>query len=138
MADNHRDRQGRLKLLPTLQLPEYPEVFAGGDCAVNEADPQPATAQVAYQQGKAIATNIMALAQGEALQPASINLRGTLLKLGMNVGVAEFFDKYAVTGHPAHLIRQGVYLNLLPTPVRNLKQDAQWLTEEFFEQVLSS
>lgn len=132
----HRCRQGQLKVHPTLQLPDYPNVFTGGDCAVVEGDRQPATAQVAYQQGLAIAKNIIALNRNEPLEPAKVNLRGTLLKLGMNVGVAEIFDKYDIKGHPAHLIRQAVYLNLLPTPARNLKQDAQWLTDEVFEQVL--
>jgi demethylphylloquinone reductase len=48
-----RDKQGRLKLTNTLQLLDFPEVFAGGDCTVMEAH-LPATAQVAYQQGAAI------------------------------------------------------------------------------------
>jgi demethylphylloquinone reductase len=45
----HRDRRGRLLVKPTLQLPDFPEVFAAGDCATDPADPQPSTAQVAYQ-----------------------------------------------------------------------------------------
>ena len=49
---NH-DKQGRLKLTNNLQLLDFPEVFAGGDCTVME-QPLPATAQVAYQQGATI------------------------------------------------------------------------------------
>ncbi|MEM8808987.1 MAG: FAD-dependent oxidoreductase, partial [Cyanobacteria bacterium P01_G01_bin.38] len=132
-----RDRSGRLEVTPALQLPEFPNVFAGGDCSVNTADPQPATAQVAYQQGAAIASNISALLQGNALSAAEVNLRGTLLKLGMEEGAAEIFDKFEIKGHLGHVVRHATYLSLLPTPVRNIKVGAQWLTDEIFEQVLN-
>lgn len=33
IATEHRDRCGRLVVKSTLQLPEFPDVFAGGDCA---------------------------------------------------------------------------------------------------------
>lgn len=56
------DQAGRLWVIPTLQLPDFPEVFAGGDCAVLEENPLPATAQVAYQQGATTAQNLKAIA----------------------------------------------------------------------------
>ncbi|MBR8839209.1 MAG: hypothetical protein DSM106950_35715 [Stigonema ocellatum SAG 48.90 = DSM 106950] len=64
----------------SMQLPDFPEVFAGGDCVSMKDSSLPPTAQVAYQQGQAIAHNLKALALGNDLKPASINLRGTLLK----------------------------------------------------------
>lgn len=134
---SERDSAQQLKVKPTLQLPEFPNVFAGGDCAVNTADPQPATAQVAYQQGDAIAANISALANGEQLSEAEVKLRGVLLKLGMEEGAAEIFDRFEIKGHLGHAIRHATYLSLLPTPARNLKAGAQWLTDEIFEQVLN-
>ncbi|MEO0458128.1 MAG: NAD(P)/FAD-dependent oxidoreductase [Cyanobacteria bacterium P01_A01_bin.114] len=132
-----RDRAGRLSVTPELRLPEFPNVFAGGDCSVNAADPQPATAQVAYQQGAAIADNISALIEGGNLSAAEVTLRGTLLKLGMEVGAAEVFDKFEIKGHLGHIVRHATYLGLLPTPVRNIKVGAQWLTDEIFEQALN-
>lgn len=132
-----RDRAHRLKVEPTLQLPEFPNVFAGGDCAINTADPQPATAQVAYQQGIAIADNIAALVDGDELSAVDVKLRGILLKLGMEEGAAEIFDRFEIKGHLGHLIRHATYLSLLPTPARNLKVGTQWLTDEIFEQVLN-
>lgn len=131
-----RDRTKRLKVTPTLQLPEFPDVFAGGDCAVNAADPQPATAQVAYQQGAAIASNISAILNGDSPSAAEVKLRGILLKLGMEEGAAEIFDRFEIKGHLGHMIRHATYLSLLPTPARNIKVGAQWLTDEIFEQVL--
>ncbi|MEM1251853.1 MAG: NAD(P)/FAD-dependent oxidoreductase [Cyanobacteria bacterium P01_H01_bin.21] len=132
-----RDRARRLRVNSMLQLPEFSNVFAGGDCAINVDDPQPATAQVAYQQGIAIAENISALANGDELSAVDVKLRGTLLKLGMEEGAAELFDRFEIKGHLGHIIRHATYLSLLPTPARNLKVGTQWLTDEIFEQVLN-
>lgn len=162
IADEHRDNHGRLSVTPTLQLPDFPEVFAGGDCAMDlqpdsesgdeyepaehqsdqatsaenhhpKPKPLPPTAQVAYQQGAAIAHNLRALALGYALKPAKVNLRGTLLKLGLNNSAANIFDAIEVTGEVGHLIRQGTYLELLPTPIHNFKATAEWLKDEVVE-----
>ena len=133
VKEEYRDRRGKLMITPTCQLPEYPEVFAGGDCAVNPEDPQPALAQVAYQQAKAIATNIKALCEGKEVKPAEVSLRGTLLKLGIGESVAEIYDRFEVKGKAGHLIRQATYLEMLPTPLHNFKATAEWLTESIFQ-----
>ena len=131
-----RDKQGRLKLTNILQLLDFPEVFAGGDCTVME-QPLPATAQVAYQQGAAISNNLMALAEGHPLPPVEIGLRGTLLKLGLDESVADLFDRYQVKGYLGHLIRQAAYVDLLPTPACNFKGTIEWLSDELFNRVVT-
>ncbi len=98
------DKQGRLKLTNNLQLLDFPEVFAGGDCTVME-QPLPATAQVAYQQGATIAHNLQALAESHSLLPVEIGLRENLIKLGLDESVADLFDSDRVKGHLRHLIR---------------------------------
>ncbi|MEB3295767.1 MAG: NAD(P)/FAD-dependent oxidoreductase [Synechococcales bacterium] len=133
IAPQDLDRSGRLRVRPTLQLPDYPEVFVGGDCAYLPEAPKPATAQVAYQQGKAIAQNLVHLATGKAPQPAQISLRGTLLKLGMAEGVASLFNRVELIGEVGRLLRQATYLELLPTPSYNLRQTTEWLTDEVFQ-----
>lgn len=135
IPDEHRDKQGRLYVTPTLQLPDFPEVFAGGDCVVDKDNPLPATAQVAYQQAAAIARNLKAISEGGELNPAHVRLRGTLMKLGLEESVAEIFDRFEVKGKLGHLIRKAAYLELLPTPVRNFKATTQWLTDEVFRQI---
>ena len=138
IPDEHRDKHGRLQVTSTLQLPDFPEVFAGGDCAGVQGSSLPPTAQVAYQQGAAIAQNLKALALGYELQPADVNLRGTLLKLGIDNSVANIFDRFEVTGDIGHLIRQGTYLELLPTPVHDFKVTTEWLKDEIFHQHMHS
>jgi len=137
IADEHSDRRQRPHTTSTLQLIDFPNVFAGGDCAVNIEDPQPATAQVAYQQGKTIAYNIKALIDEEELEPASVNLRGYLMKLGVEESVAEILGKVRISGHAGHLIRHATYLSLMPTPARNMKLGAEWLADEVLDQVLN-
>ncbi len=132
VAEEYRDKHGRLKVTPMLQLPHFPEVFAGGDCAVDLENPLPATAQVAYQQGAMIARNLKAISEGRSLSPAHISLRGTLLKLGLAESVAEIFDRFEVKGTLGHLIRIATYLELLPTPVHDFKATTEWLTDEVF------
>jgi demethylphylloquinone reductase len=121
IPEANRDKQGRLKLTNNLQLIDFPEVFAGGDCTVME-HPLPATAQVAYQQGAAIAHNLQTLAEGHSLLPVEIGLRGNLIKLGLDEGVADLFDSYQVKGHLGHLIHQAAYVDLLPTPPATSKE----------------
>ncbi|MBE9189763.1 NAD(P)/FAD-dependent oxidoreductase [Gloeocapsopsis crepidinum LEGE 06123] len=133
ISEANRDRHGRLHVTSTLQLIEYPEVFAGGDCAANIEHPMPPTAQVAYQQGATIAKNLRALTQGEQLVPGEVNLRGILLKLGLGESAASIFNHLEVTGKAGHAIRQATYLSLLPTPVHNFQAATQWLVDEIFD-----
>lgn len=132
ISPEHRDHSYCLLVTPTMQLLDFPEVFAGGDCAAVQDKPLSPTAQVAYQQGANIAQNLQALALGENLKPAEVNIRGTLLKLGLNDAAANFLDIFEVAGESAHLIRQAAYLTLLPTPIHDFKAASEWLDEEIF------
>ncbi len=130
IAAEHRDQHGHLQVTPTLQLPDFPEVFAAGDCAFTKENPQPPLAQVAYQQAAAIAHNLKALALGRDLKPSTVHLRGTLMKLGIEDGVANIFDRLELKGEVGNLIRQGTYLEMLPTPVHDFNVTKEWLNDE--------
>ncbi|MDZ8053405.1 MAG: NAD(P)/FAD-dependent oxidoreductase [Aulosira sp. ZfuVER01] len=138
IPSEHRDQHDRLLVTPTMQLLDFPEVFAGGDCAAVQDTSLPPTAQVAYQQGANIATNLKAIALGEEPEPKTVNIRGTLLKLGVNDAAANLFNVFEVAGEPAHLIRQGTYLTLLPTPIHDFKATTEWVNEEIFHHHLDS
>ncbi len=133
IPQEHRDHHGRLQVTPTLQLPDFPEVFAAGDCVVCEQNPLPPTAQAAYQQGEVIAQNLKAIAEGTKLSPAEVKLSGTFLKLGLGESAANLLDRFEVEGQLGHLIRQATYAELLPTPVHNLKATTKWMVDEIFQ-----
>lgn len=138
ISQEHRDKHGCLLVTPTLQLLDFPEVFAAGDCASTVENSQPPLAQVAYQQAATIAHNLKALALNHILKPTAVHLRGTLMKLGIEDSVANIFDRFEVKGETGHLIRQGTYLEMLPTPAHNFKVTEEWLNEEVFHRYTSS
>jgi NADH dehydrogenase FAD-containing subunit len=132
LSDQQRDRHGRPLVSPTLQLPDFPEVFAAGDCAVVSSKSLPPVAQVAYQHGKGIAQNLMALSQGQSPLPVEVNLRGTMMKLGIRNGVANLFNKVQINGRTGDLIRNATYLEMLPTPLHDFKTTVEWIEDSIF------
>lgn len=136
VPDDQRDKRGRLLVKPTMQLVGFPEVFAGGDCAALEDGSLPPIAQVAHQQGVAIAQNLLAITDDREPRPAEVSIKGSLMKLGLEDGAANLFDRFKVNGELGHLIRQGTYMNVLPTPFHDLKITAKWLDESIFERYL--
>ena len=69
---------------------------------------------------------MLAFAKGQELSVVDVNLRGTLLKLGLDESVANLFDRYQIKGKPGHLIRESTYLTLLPNPIHNFKATTSW------------
>jgi NADH dehydrogenase len=136
VSEENQDPKGRLIVEPTLQLREFPEVFAGGDCAVMRDQSYPPTAQVAHQQGSAIAQNLQALVRGKEPQPAEVGISGTFMKMGLEDGIANIFNRLEINGSAGHLIRQGTYMNILPTPKHNLKIAGKWINEEVYQEYL--
>jgi NADH dehydrogenase FAD-containing subunit len=136
VPESARSPRGQLLVTSTLHLLDHLNVYAAGDCAVvvqtDGRKAQPATAQVAYQQGAAIAQALLAKASGHAPRIAPVTLRGTLMKLGFGTGVANLFDRYEITGKLGQSIRQMTYLQLLPTPLHNFRAATDWLKDEVF------
>lgn len=61
------DRAGRVVVTPTLQIKEYPNIFAIGDCAnfIQDGAPLPTVAPVATQQAAVCTANIKRLLRGK-------------------------------------------------------------------------
>ena len=114
----------------------FPDVFAAGDCAVVKDHSQPALAQVAYQQGTAIARSLLAMAKGSQPQPAEVMLRGTLMKMGVGDRAGRSVRSHDHRSSTGGLIRTGTYLELLPTPLRDFKATFQWIDEEIFNRYI--
>ncbi len=88
-------RNGQIEILPTLQVPQHPEVYVAGDLAHFLADgrPLPMVAQVAIQQGRAAARNILRQQRGEQLKAFHYNDRGMLAVIGRNSAVAQIWGR---------------------------------------------
>jgi NADH:ubiquinone reductase (H+-translocating) len=82
----------RLSVAPTLQINNYPNVWALGDIAGalgKDGRPLPMVAPVAIQQGKFIAKQIDRLSNGKALKSFSYLDKGSMATIGRNKAVVE-------------------------------------------------
>ena len=82
----------RLSVAPTLQINNYPNVWALGDIAGalgKDGRPLPMVAPVAIQQGKFIAKQIDRLTSGKALKSFSYLDKGSMATIGRNKAVVE-------------------------------------------------
>jgi NADH dehydrogenase len=85
---------GRVQVAPTLQLPQYPEVFVLGDAAYllnGDGQPLPMLSTVAVQQGKVTARNIRRIINGKSPEPFHYKDPGLLATIGRNAAVARIW-----------------------------------------------
>ncbi len=86
-------RNGRIRVLPTLQVPGHSNVFVIGDAAYLEENgaPLPMVAQVAMQQAQVVAHNILGDLGKSALREFRYHNLGTMATIGRNAAVACVF-----------------------------------------------
>jgi NADH dehydrogenase len=86
------DRAGRVVVNPDLSVPGHPNVFVAGDlAALNGKDGKqlPGVAQVAMQQGRAAAKNIVRRVTAEPTEPFRYKDLGNMATIGRNRAVAD-------------------------------------------------
>ena len=71
----------------------------------DEERPYPPTAQMATQQGEALAKNLTALIRGGQMEPFQFQLRGTLASLGRSEGMG-VIGKRKVFGGTAAIMKR--------------------------------
>ncbi len=84
----------RVRVEPTLQLPQHPDVFIIGDAAYVEdkyGQPLPMLATVAQQEAVAAARNIQKILKGEKMEPFRYKDPGLLATIGRNAAVARIW-----------------------------------------------
>jgi NADH dehydrogenase len=127
--------KGAIVTEPTLQVKDYPDVFAIGDLAslnVN-GQPLPATAQVAFQQSQYCAWNIWASINQKTLVNFSYIPLGEFISLGIDSATASIFGKFSIDGFPAHAMRRLAYLLRMPTIQHQWKIGTHWLTKPLID-----
>jgi NADH dehydrogenase len=96
-----------------LQVEGYPEVYVTGDLAWVEDGPVlPQVAQVALQQGKHAAANILRAVRGHAPEEFRYRDLGTIAVIGRNAAVARVAGR-SFRGFPAWLLWLGIHITWL-------------------------
>jgi NADH dehydrogenase len=138
-----KNLQGKLLTHPSLQLLDYPEVFAVGDIAEIYPSKQviPATAQAAYQAASIVAKNVSAVIRKKSLKSYYYLHLGDMLTLGKKSALVSSFG-LNISGKLADIMRRFVYILRLPTKRHQLKVFQHWakkiLLRLRYSQVLSN
>ena len=89
------DRSGKIKVLPDLTLPNYPNIFVTGDLALaldEQGKPLPGVAQVAIQEGHYAGKTILARLKGKKeSKPFHYFNKGDMTVIGRAAAVANIF-----------------------------------------------
>jgi NADH:ubiquinone reductase (H+-translocating) len=127
--------RGRLKVNEMLQIPDWPGVWALGDCALvpdgNTGNYHPPTAQHALREGKVLAHNLKASVRGGAMKPFSFSTIGQLAAIGQRSGVANIFG-INFSGFVAWWLWRTIYLSKLPRFEKKLRVALDWTLDLVF------
>jgi NADH dehydrogenase len=133
-------QRGRVVANDCLQVPNWPGVWALGDCALvpdplNPGKFYPPTAQHAIRQAATLAANIAAAMKGQALQPFKFKIIGLLATIGRRHGVAEIFGLH-FSGIIAWLLWRAIYLSKLPGIQKKVRVALDWTLDLIFSKDL--
>ena len=122
-----KNHQGKLMTLPTLQLENYPQVFAVGDLAHIPQGKKyaPSKAQSAYQQANCVAKNIHALLENKRPQKFRYLHLGDMMTLGKRRAIVSSYG-INLTGYLADVMRRLVYIQRLPSMRHRLQVFKHW------------
>jgi NADH dehydrogenase len=128
--------RGRIRVDQFLRVPDWPGVWAVGDCAFvpdtrNPGKSHPPTAQHAIREGKIVAKNIAATLLGRARKPFSFTTIGLLASLGRRTGVARIFG-LNFSGFFAWWMWRTVYLSKLPGLDKKVRVAFDWTLDLLF------
>ena len=124
--------RGRIVVNEFLQVPDYPGVWAVGDCAwvpdKETGGSCPPTAQHALRQGTRLGKNIVAMLRGEEQQPFAFKALGKLAGLGHRSAVADVLG-VKLSGIVAWFMWRAIYLMKLPGLDRKLRVATDWFLD---------
>jgi NADH dehydrogenase len=128
-----RQERGRIVVNQNTEIPEWPGVWALGDCAsIQQVDGQtsPPTAQHALRQARTCAGNIVAAIRGQPKKIFAFTGLGKLGSLGRRSAVAEIFG-IRLKGLFAWLLWRGVYVTKFPGLDGQIRLLADWVLDTF-------
>jgi len=128
--------RGRIRVNQFLQVSDWPDVWAVGDCAFvpdirNSGKSHPPTAQHAIREGKVVAQNIAAALLGRPLKSFSFRTIGLLASIGRRTGVARIFG-FNFSGFFAWWMWRTIYLSKLPGLDKKVRVAFDWTLDLLF------
>jgi NADH:ubiquinone reductase (H+-translocating) len=127
--------RGRVLVDETLAVPNWPGVWALGDCAVvpdrRTGRAHPPTAQHALREAKVTAENIVATLRGRKTKAFDFVTLGQLAAIGRRVGVARVFG-VNFSGFAAWWLWRTIYLSKLPRFEKKLRVAIDWTLDLLF------
>ena len=128
--------RGRIVVNQFLQVPDWPDVWAVGDCAFvpdikNPGKSHPPTAQHAIREGKVVAQNIAAALLGRPVKSFSFKTIGLLASIGRRTGVARIFG-FNFSGFFAWWMWRTIYLSKLPGLDKKVRVAFDWTLDLLF------
>jgi NADH:quinone reductase (non-electrogenic) len=134
-----RKERGRLAVNEFLAVPEFPNVWAAGDCAAvpdaKTGTSHPPTAQHGLREGLIAAKNIEATILGRRMKPFKFKTLGQLATIGHRTGVATILG-VKFSGFLAWLMWRTVYLLKLPRLPKKLRVMTGWTLDLLFSRDL--
>ena len=131
--------RGRVLVNEYLEVPEWPGVWALGDCAVvpdrKTGKPHPPTAQHALREGKVAAQNILATLRGDRKKPFLFSTLGQLAPIGKRTGVANILG-VNFSGFMAWWLWRTIYLMKLPRFEKKVRVALDWTLDLIFSKDL--
>jgi NADH dehydrogenase len=119
-----------------LQIPDWPEVWAVGDCAFvpdvrQSGKSHPPTAQHAIREGRVAAQNIALALAGRPPRRFSFKTIGLLASIGRRTGVARVFG-FNFSGFFAWWLWRTIYLGKLPGFDKKVRVAFDWTLDLLF------
>lgn len=131
--------RGRVVVDEFLEVPQWPGVWALGDCAAVPDSVTggtcPPTAQHASRQGKIVARNIVAAIEGRRREPFAFRTLGQLAAIGRRTGVASILG-FSFSGFFAWWLWRTIYLMKLPRLERKIRVAMDWTLDLVFSKDL--
>ena len=135
-----RTHKGRILVNEYLQVPQFPEVFAIGDCSIFDPalsmKPFPPTAQIAEAHAKIAANNLKELVRGGKMTQFDYSWKGQSAIIGKRTGIASFFG-INISGFLAYLLWRNLYLSKIRSSDKKFRVWLDWTLDLFFKRDIS-
>jgi NADH dehydrogenase len=130
-----KDSLGRVLVDSHLHVPQFPGVYAAGDCAHYKDplsnQPIPPRAYTAVRQAETIAHNILSDIRGGEPKPYHYGRIPQMVSLGASRAVVRFHN-LQLYGYPARLIWLAAYLLLIAGWYNRIRVLMDWLLSSIF------